>query len=144
MQDIQRYSIWFQPNEPMTCIYTIDLRPQPEGSLVKFKDFRRYKKDTQKKIRELEETIGILKQGGARPLLQEDLNMCIECEARKARDLEDRNDQISFMRWSNGLDEWECPECHSRGQYQEIRKPFDKGVDSCPDCGTEVNVIDFD
>ena len=67
-KDIQRYSIWFQPNEPMTCIYTIDLRPQPEGSVVKFKDFLRYKKEVQEKITELEEMIEILKAGGSRPL----------------------------------------------------------------------------
>ena len=34
--------------------------------------------------------------------------------------------------------EWECPECTRQGTYADIRKPIDHGVDSCPECGTEV------
>jgi len=37
--------------------------------------------------------------------------------------------------------EWVCPECNDKGTYQEIRTPLDKGVDSCPECGTEVKAI---
>jgi len=37
--------------------------------------------------------------------------------------------------------EWVCPECNDKGTYQEIRTPIDRGVDSCPECGTEVKPI---
>lgn len=34
--------------------------------------------------------------------------------------------------------EWVCPECNDKGTYLAIRTPLDRGVDSCPECGTEV------
>ena len=88
---------------------------------------------------------------GPRPVMELLLDVSLERDKykeivmdREKADLKERNDQIRFMRRANGLDEWECPECSRQGQYQEIRKPFDRGADSCPECGTEVDVIEFD
>jgi hypothetical protein len=38
--------------------------------------------------------------------------------------------------------EWECEECGNRGDYADIRKPFDRGVDTCPQCSTEVTCVE--
>ena len=40
--------------------------------------------------------------------------------------------------------EWKCPECNQVGRYLDIRKPIDKGVDCCLDCGAEVKCIECD
>lgn len=37
--------------------------------------------------------------------------------------------------------EWVCPECNDKGTYKEIRTPADRGVDSCPECGSEVKAL---
>ena len=38
--------------------------------------------------------------------------------------------------------EWQCPECDQQGTYQDLRKPLDLGVDTCPMCGCEVEEIE--
>lgn len=68
MMDPQRYSIHFKPNEPIHCTFEIDLNPQDNGSVIKASDFLKYRKESRETIRQLEETIEILKQGGTRPL----------------------------------------------------------------------------
>ena len=32
--------------------------------------------------------------------------------------------------------EWECPACGEKGDYASIKKPFDRGIDACPNCST--------
>lgn len=34
--------------------------------------------------------------------------------------------------------EWVCHECGMTGDYDGLRKPIDHGVDTCPECGCEV------
>lgn len=38
--------------------------------------------------------------------------------------------------------EWRCNECGEVGIYADIRKPFDSGVDCCPNCGTAVECVE--
>lgn len=38
--------------------------------------------------------------------------------------------------------EWVCDECGNKGDYADIRKPIDSGVDQCPQCSTEVTCRD--
>ncbi len=43
------------------------------------------------------------------------------------------------------MSEWRCPECDDmEGTYQDLRSMRDSGVDSCPQCCSEVVEIDDD
>jgi len=37
--------------------------------------------------------------------------------------------------------EWQCPECKSAGKYSEIHRG---GVDTCPECRSEIENIEDD
>ena len=49
---------------------------------------------------------------------------------------------ISIAKASDEDYEWECPECGEKGDYADIRKPLDSGVDKCPQCSTQVICVD--
>lgn len=40
------------------------------------------------------------------------------------------------------MSEYVCKECGVTGDFIDLRKPFDRGVDSCLQCGEEVTEID--
>jgi hypothetical protein len=38
--------------------------------------------------------------------------------------------------------EWECPECGQVGNYADIRRYTNSGVDCCPNCKSPVECVD--
>lgn len=61
-----------------------------------------------------------------------------KCEACESQ----RKQRERFDRWDAGRPEWRCPECGGEGVYAELRKPFNRGIDACPECGIEVKEIE--
>lgn len=50
--------------------------------------------------------------------------------------------QRRFGKWSDDdTHEWECPECEQVGNYADIRRIIDRGVDHCPDCNSPVKCM---
>jgi hypothetical protein len=56
-------------------------------------------------------------------------------------ELKDRR-SLSGIAERVGNEEWECPECGQKGNYEDIRKPLDSGVDKCPNCSEEVKCLE--